>query len=112
MEYTFISRDTFNRIIEHYITNLPVSKQEKALINLDLLNKIKEILLNPKDHTIYNKNTCDWVKKRFKLEEITPGNYRVIVKTNNNPVLIVENMYKVLCQTHTKIIQHEGQKQT
>lgn len=58
MEYTFISRK-----------NLPVSKQEKALINLDLVNKIKEILLNPKDHSICNKNMCDWAKKRFKLED-------------------------------------------
>src|SRR5688572_14947218 len=100
MEYTFISRDTFNRIIEHYITNLPVSKQEKVLINLDLLNKIKEILLNSKDHIICNKNIYDWTKKRVKLEEIIPGDYKVIVKTNNNPILVVENMYEVLCQTH------------
>ncbi|GBC53473.2 SCAN domain-containing protein 3-like [Rhizophagus irregularis DAOM 181602=DAOM 197198] len=112
MEYTFISRDTFNGIIERYIGNLPTSKQEKALINLNFLNKIKEVLLDPKNNTISNKNTRSWIKKKFKLEEITPGNYRVIVAANNNPVLAVENMYEVLCRTHAEITQHGGQRQT
>jgi hypothetical protein len=112
MEYTFISKNTFNDIIEHYISQLPASRREKALINLNFLNEIKEILLNPKNTTISNKNTRDWAKRKFKLEEITPGDYRVIVKANNNPVLAVENMYEVLCRTHAEITQHGGQKQT
>ena len=112
MEYTFISRDTFNGIIENYITNLPDTKQTKALINMDLLNEIKEVLLKPKDNTISNKNTRDWAKRKFKLEEITPNDYRVIVKANNNPVLVIENMYEVLCRTHAEITQHGGQRQT
>src|SRR5947199_3252686 len=70
MEYTFISKDTFNGIIEHYITKLPATKQKKALIDFNLLNEIKEILLNPKNNTISSKNTRDWAKKKFKLEEI------------------------------------------
>ena len=112
MEYNFITRDTFNGIIESYITGLPKSKQEKALINLSLLNKIKEILLNPKDLTINNKNICRWAKKNFNFEEITSGDYQVIVKASNNPVLVIENMYEVLCRTHAEITQHGGQKQT
>jgi len=112
MEYSFISRDTFNEIIENYITGLPASKQKKALIDRNFLNEIKDILLNPKDNTISNKSTRDWVKRKFRLEEITPGDYRVIVKTSNKPVLIVENMYETLCQTHAEITQHGGQKQT
>ena len=112
MEYTFISKDTFNGIVEYYIAKLPASKQKKALIDLELLNEIKEILLNPKDNTISSKNTRDWAKRKFRLEEITPGDYRVIVKANNNPVLAVENMYEVLCRTHAEITQHGGQKQT
>jgi len=113
MEYTFISRNTFNGIIENYITNLPLPKQKKALINLDFLNRIKQVLLNSNDSTICNdKNMCNWIKKKFRLEEIIPGDYRVITKANNNPVLIVENMYEILCQTHAEITQHGGQKQT
>ena len=112
MEYSFINKNMFNGIITNYITNLLSSKQKKALIDLKLLNEIKEILLNPKDNTISDKSTREWAKRRFKLEEITPGDYRVIVKANNNPVLVIENMYEVLCQTHEEITQHEGQKQT
>ena len=95
-----------------HITKLPDNKQKKALIDLNFLNEIKEILLNPNNNSISSKNTRSWVKKKFKLEEITPGDYRVIVKTNNNPVLVVENMYEVLCRTHAEITQHGGQKQT
>ena len=109
MEYTFISKDTFNGIIEHYITKLPATKQKKALIDLNLLNEIKEILLNSKNNTISSKNTRDWAKKKFKLEEITPGDYRVIVKANNHPVLAVENMYEVLCRIHAEITLYGGQ---
>ncbi|PKK63058.1 hypothetical protein RhiirC2_667552, partial [Rhizophagus irregularis] len=76
---------------------------EKALINLNFLNKIKEVLLDPKNNTISNKNTRSWIKKKFKLEEIIPGDYRVIVAANNNPVLAVENIYEVLCRTHAEI---------
>ena len=72
------------------------------------MNEIKEVLLNLKDNTISTKNMRNWVKKKFKLEEITPGEFRVLVKANNNPVLIIENMYEVLCQTHAEITQHGG----
>jgi hypothetical protein len=57
------------------------------------------------------KNTRDWAKKRFILEEIVPGDYRILVKKDNKPVLVVENMYEVLCKTHAEIDNHAGQKQ-
>ncbi|CAG8632176.1 4812_t:CDS:10, partial [Ambispora leptoticha] len=92
--------------------NLPKTKQQKALINNELLNKIKTVLLNPQNTLLYDKNMRCWVKKKFRLEEIVLGDYRVVVKATNNPVLIVEKFYKVLCQTHGEITQHGGQKQT
>ncbi|CAG8739191.1 124_t:CDS:2, partial [Gigaspora margarita] len=61
---------------------------------------IKTILLNPKDTSLYNKNLRSWAKDKFILEKIVPGNYRVLVKATNNPVLIVEKFYDVLCHTH------------
>lgn len=112
MEYTFISRNTLDLIVEKYIANLPKSKQQKALINNELLNKIKTILLNPKDTSLYDKNLRSWAKNKFILEEIVPGDYRVLVKATNNPVLIVEKFYEVLCHTHGEITQHSGQRQT
>ncbi|CAG8662700.1 5143_t:CDS:1, partial [Diversispora eburnea] len=112
MEYTFVSRNTLDQIVESYILSLPVSKQKKAIINNELLNKIKTILTNPKETFSYDKNTRDWAKKRFRAEEIMLDDYRIIVKDTNNPVLTKENMYEVLCQTHGEITQHGGQKQT
>ncbi len=108
MEYTFISVATFNHLVNNYINNMPICKQNKALVNLELLNKIKTILLDPKNNQIYDKNTREWAKKRFYLEEVVPGDYRVIVKADNKLVLIVENMYKVLCRTHAEVDQHGG----
>ncbi len=89
---------------------MPICKQNKALVNLELLNKIKTILLDPKNNQIYDKNTREWAKKWFYLEEIVFGDYKVIVKADNKPVLIVENMYEVLYRTHAEVDQHGGQK--
>jgi len=111
MEYNFIGRATLNNIINNYISSLPECRQEKALINMELLERIKKILLDPSNKEIDVKNTREWAKKRFVLEEITPGDYRIVFKNDNKPVLIVENMYKVLCRTHAETDNHAGQKQ-
>src|SRR3954447_12770474 len=111
MEYNFISIATFNQIVNNYISSLPVFRQEKALVNLELLERIKKILLDPSNMQTDIKNTRDWAKKRFILEEIVPGDYRILVKKDNKPVLVVENMYEVLCKTHAEIDNHAGQKQ-
>ncbi|CAG8855437.1 27927_t:CDS:1, partial [Gigaspora margarita] len=55
---------------------------------------IKTILLNPKDTSLYDKNLRSWAKDKFILEEIVPGDYRVLVKVMNNSVLIVEKFYE------------------
>jgi hypothetical protein len=68
-------------------------------------------LLDPSNPQTDNKITREWAKKRFFLEEITPKDYRVMVKKDNKPVLVVENMYEVLCRTHAETDNHAGQKQ-
>ena len=111
MEYNFISKTTLDNIINNYISSLPEYKQEKALINIELLERIKKILLDPNNKEIDVKNTREWAKKRFILEEITLKDYRVILKNNNKPVLIVKNMYEVLCRIHAETDNHADQKQ-
>ncbi len=111
MKYTFISKEPFDGIINHYLSIILTSCQEKALVNLELLERIKKILLNPSNIQTDDKNTRNWTKKRFYLEEITPKSYRVMVKNENKPVLIIKNMYEVLCKTHAKIDNHTDQKQ-
>ncbi|PKY50507.1 hypothetical protein RhiirA4_324325, partial [Rhizophagus irregularis] len=107
----FISKATFDNIISKYISFLPENQQEKALINKNIFERIKKILLDPSNKEIDTKATRKWAKKRFILEEIGPGDYRIIVISDNKPVLIVEKMYEVLCRTHAEIDNHAGQKQ-
>ncbi|CAG8718165.1 12288_t:CDS:1, partial [Funneliformis caledonium] len=85
MEYNFISKATLDDIINKYISSLPDCRQEKALVNMNLFKQIKKILLNPFDKEIDTKTTREWAKKCFILEEITPGDYRIIVKKDNKP---------------------------
>ncbi len=58
MEYPFISRQTFDNLIKQYIENLAPNKKEKALIDQEKLQKIKEVLLNPKNTTLYTSTFC------------------------------------------------------
>ena len=111
MEYTFISKVTFETLVNNYRNNMAECKRDKALINLELLSKIKTTLLDSQNIQTCDKNTRTWAKKRFYLEEVIPGDFRVMVKADNKPVLIVENMYEVLCRTHAEIDRHGGQKQ-
>ena len=111
MEYNFISKTTLDDIINKYISSLPECRQEKALVNKNLFEWIKKILLDPSNKEIDIKATREWAKKCFILEEITLGDYRIMVKSDNKPVLIIENMYEVLCRTHAEIDNHAGQKQ-
>ncbi|CAB4437780.1 unnamed protein product [Rhizophagus irregularis] len=63
-----------------------------------------------KSFKIDTKTTREWARKRFILEEITPGDYRIMAKRDNKPVLIVENMYEVLCRIHAEIDNHAASK--
>ena len=57
MEYTFISKAIFDNIINCCLSLLPTSCQEKALVNLKLLERIKKILFDPSNVQTDNKNT-------------------------------------------------------
>jgi hypothetical protein len=79
MEYNFISKATLDDIISKYISSLPENQQEKALVDKNLFEWIKKILLDPSNKEIDTKSTHEWAKKRFILEEISPGDYRIII---------------------------------
>ena len=55
MEYNFISKATLNDIINKYLSSLLECHQEKALINKNLFEWIKKILLNLSDKEIDTK---------------------------------------------------------
>lgn len=77
MEYNFISKATLDDIINKYLSSLSECHQEKALINKNLFERIKKILLNPSDKEIDIKAICEWAKKHFILKEIIPEDYRI-----------------------------------
>ncbi|CAG8678529.1 15393_t:CDS:2 [Cetraspora pellucida] len=53
MEYSFISRQTFDDLVKKYIENLAPNKREKALISQVKLQQIKEVLLDPTNTKLY-----------------------------------------------------------
>jgi len=59
MEYTFVSIAACENLINTYLNNLPECKRHKALINLELLDTIKTVLLDPKNVHTSDKNTCE-----------------------------------------------------
>ena len=110
-------------MVKQYIENLALIKKEKALINQEKLQKIKEVLLNPTNTTLYTSNFRYWAKNKFKLQKISSDSYivlhtRIQNKKNDEktkvelPVLVVENMYDEFCKIHSTITQHGGQKET
>jgi len=114
MEYSFISRQSFDNLVKQYIDNLAPNKKEKALINQEKLQKIKEVLLNPTDTTLYTSTFRYWVKNKFKLQKISSDSYIVLyVQTQNKknnekiivelPVLVTENMYDEFCKIHSMV---------
>ncbi|CAG8706002.1 7834_t:CDS:1, partial [Dentiscutata heterogama] len=113
---------TFDDLVKGYIESLAPNKKEKALIDQEKLQRIKEVLLNPMDTTQYIAAFRYWVKKNFKLQKIADSyivlHIRIQNKKNNEkvkielPVLAVENMYNKFCKIHETITQHSGQKET
>ena len=80
MEYNFINKDTLNNIINNFISSLPERRQEKALINIELLERIKKILLDPSNKKVDTKNTREWARKRKKLpQEIIGSSLKMII---------------------------------
>ncbi|GES84140.1 KRAB-A domain-containing protein 2-like [Rhizophagus clarus] len=88
MKYTFISKTTFENLVNTYLNNLPECKYHKALVNLELLSTIKSVLLDLKNVNICDKNIREWVRKWFYIEEIVPGDYRVMMVNSNIFVIL------------------------
>ncbi|PKK69899.1 hypothetical protein RhiirC2_850359 [Rhizophagus irregularis] len=61
-EFSFISKDTFNKIIDKFIQNSKSKTSEKQFINRRLYDEIKTVLLDPKESDIA------WMEHLFKDE--------------------------------------------
>src|SRR6266487_5568519 len=121
-EFLFISKETFDKIIEEYLEKSKTKGKEKLIIERQMYNEIKEVLLGLGSN-LRDPRFRSWCKSGFTL--LKSGNDYVVCKNLNKkskdvlmkegksaeslPVLILEDMYRVMCQEHVKSI-HSGQK--
>ncbi|CAB5359244.1 unnamed protein product [Rhizophagus irregularis] len=79
-EFSFISKDTFNKIIDKCIQNSKSKTSEKQFINRHLYDEIKTVLL---DHvsTLWDADFRYWCRKNFIL--LNTGGDSVVCKNNN-----------------------------
>jgi hypothetical protein len=119
-EFSFISKETFDKIIEEYLANSKTKGKEKLFIEKQMYEEIKEVLLGS---DLRDSKFQSWCKSEFTL--LKSGNDYVVCKylnrkskdvlmkegksTESLPVLVLEDMYRVICQEHVKSI-HSGQK--
>ncbi|GAM40648.1 hypothetical protein TCE0_039r13155 [Talaromyces pinophilus] len=60
--------EDFDKLMESYVNELSVKKQDKALINAQRAQHIRIVLTDPKDTSVGSAQFRFWVKKMFKLE--------------------------------------------
>ncbi|GBC28058.2 hypothetical protein GLOIN_2v1788142 [Rhizophagus irregularis DAOM 181602=DAOM 197198] len=121
-EFSFISKDTFNKIIDKFIQNSKSKTSEKQFINRRLYDEIKTVLLDPVS-TLRDADFRYWCRKNFIL--LNTGGDSIVCKNNNKrtkaaldkegksadflPILVLEEMYKTICLEHVQNV-HCGQK--
>ncbi|KAJ6002894.1 hypothetical protein N7451_005441 [Penicillium sp. IBT 35674x] len=63
----------FDLLMQSYVNELSVKKQDKALIHAKRARNIKNVLMEPKDTAIESAQFRFWVKKMFKLQSAGMG---------------------------------------
>ncbi|CAB4420142.1 unnamed protein product [Rhizophagus irregularis] len=79
-EFSFISKDTFNKIIDKFIQNSKSKTSEKQFINRRLYDEIKTVLLDPVS-TLRDADFRYWCRKNFIL--LNTGGDSIVCKNNN-----------------------------
>ncbi|OKL58818.1 hypothetical protein UA08_05818 [Talaromyces atroroseus] len=105
--------EEFNKLMESYVNDLSVKKQDKALINARRARNIRKVLTDPKDTAVGSAQFRFWVKKMFKLE---PADSRLPMARKwicheGKPVAIREKLFKILTRAHQQC-QHGGRDKT
>ncbi|EED15071.1 conserved hypothetical protein [Talaromyces stipitatus ATCC 10500] len=105
--------EDFDKLMENYVNELSVKKQDKALINAKRAHQIRIVLTDPKDTTVGSAQFRFWVKKMFKLE---PADSRIPMNRKwicheGKPVAIREKLFKILTRAHQQC-QHGGRDKT
>ncbi|KAJ5176454.1 uncharacterized protein N7482_002331 [Penicillium canariense] len=103
----------FDQLMQSYVDDLSVKKQDKALIHAKRARNIRTVLIDPKDTAVESAQFRFWVKKMFKLQAVGIGtaNCRKMICHEGKPVAIREKLFKILTKAHQQC-QHGGRDKT
>ena len=119
-KFTFLTKETFDNIVNEYIENNSTKGKEKLLINKNLYNNIKTVLLNSQ-LILHDSQFRSWCRSGFTLLKVG-SDYIVCKKLNQKakdtlekegkpteelPVLVLEEMYRTIGLEHTKNLHCE-----
>ncbi|CEJ62075.1 hypothetical protein PMG11_10587 [Penicillium brasilianum] len=103
----------FDQLMQSYVDDLSVKKQDKALIHAKRARNIQTVLRDPKDTAVESAQFRFWVKKMFKLQTIGVGTTDCdkMICHEGKPVAIREKLFKILTKAHQQC-QHGGRDKT
>ncbi|KAJ5191189.1 uncharacterized protein N7498_010174 [Penicillium cinerascens] len=103
----------FDQLMQSYVDDLSVKKQDKALIHARRARNIRTVLIDPKDTAVESAQFRFWVKKMFKLQTVGMGTLdcRKMICHEGKPVAIREKLFKILTKAHQQC-QHGGRDKT
>ncbi|KAJ5906269.1 uncharacterized protein N7473_003185 [Penicillium subrubescens] len=103
----------FDQLMQSYVDDLSVKKQDKALIHAKRARNIRTVLIDPKDTAVESAQFRFWVKKMFKLQPVGMGtaDCRKMICHEGKPVAIREKLFKILTKAHQQC-QHGGRDKT
>ncbi|KAK5788490.1 hypothetical protein VI817_009448 [Penicillium citrinum] len=103
----------FDQLMQSYVDDLSVKKQDKALIHAKRARNIRTVLNDPKDTAVESAQFRFWVKKMFKLQTVGVGTTecRKMICHEGKPVAIREKLFKILTKAHQQC-QHGGRDKT
>ncbi|KAJ5775967.1 uncharacterized protein N7511_000978 [Penicillium nucicola] len=103
----------FDQLMQNYVNDLSVKKQDKALIHAKRARNIRTVLIDPKDTAVESAQFRFWVKKMFKLQAMGTGtpDCRKMICHEGKPVAIREKLFKILTKAHQQC-QHGGRDKT
>ena len=107
-EYTFLSHQTFNEIIDEYLQSLSEKKRPRALITEDIANEYLQILKDPKNTSNATTYIRHQVKNNYSSQRI--GGIETLM-CNGKPMALKERLYYIIAEEHLAI-GHGGTRNT
>jgi hypothetical protein len=106
--FNFVSLATFNNILNEYVDSLPSNRQAKALITQELVENIKNILLN--QESANDGQLRHWARRHFSTLTIN-NTTQIVDKKSLKLVCLKNDLYNVIGLLHQEL-QHAGYHKT